>query len=102
GAAVTAYELDFFGRVKSLSESALAQFFATAEARKTVQISLVAGIANAYLGLLADEELLRVTEQTLASRQQSLDLTRLKFDNGVVSELAVRQAEPLLEAPRAT
>jgi outer membrane protein, multidrug efflux system len=102
GAAVTAYELDFFGRVKSLSASALAQFFATEEARKTVQISLVASVANAYLALLADDELLRVTQQTLATRQQSLDLTRLKFDNGVVSELDVRQAESLLEAARVT
>jgi outer membrane protein, multidrug efflux system len=102
GAAVTAYELDFFGRVKSLSESALAQFFATEEARKTVQISLVASVANAYLGLLADDELLRVTKQTLATRQQSLDLTQLKFDNGVVSEVDVRQAESLLEAARVT
>ena len=102
GAAVTAYELDFFGRVKSLSESALAQFFATEEARKTVQISLVAAVANAYLGLLADDALLRVTEQTLVTRQQSLDLTRLKFDNGVVSEVDVRQAESLLETARVT
>jgi multidrug efflux system outer membrane protein len=102
GAAVTAYELDFFGRVKSLSDSALAQFFATEEARKTVQISLVAAVANAYLGLLADDALLRVTQQTLATRQQSLDLTRLKFDNGAVSELDVRQAESLLETARVT
>jgi multidrug efflux system outer membrane protein len=102
GAAVTAYELDFFGRVRSLSEAALAQFFATQEARKTVQISLVAAVANAYLGLLADDELLRVTQQTLATRQDSFDLTKLKFDNGVVSEVDVRQAESLLEAARVT
>ena len=100
GAAVTAYELDFFGRVRSLSEAALAQFLATEEARKTVQISLVAAVANAYLGLLADDELLRVTQQTLGTREESLKLTKLKFDNGVVSEVDVRQAESLLEAAR--
>ena len=99
---MTAYELDFFGRVRSLSEAALAQFLATEEARKTVQISLVAAVANAYLGLLADDELLRVTQQTLGTREESLKLTKLKFDNGVVSEVDVRQAESLLEAARVT
>jgi multidrug efflux system outer membrane protein len=102
GAAVTAYELDFFGRVRAASESALAQYVATDEARKTVQISLVASVANTYLALLADDELLGVTRRTLGTREDSLELTRLKFDNGVVSELDLRQAESLLEGARAT
>ena len=102
GAAVTAYELDFFGRVRSLSEAALAQFLATEEARKTVQIALVSGVANAYLALLADDDLLRVTRQTLATREESLGLTQLKFDNGVASEVDVRQAQSLLEGARTT
>jgi multidrug efflux system outer membrane protein len=100
GAAVTAYELDFFGRVRSLSESALAQFLATEEARKTVQISLVAAVANTYLALLADADLIEVTQQTLATREESLRLTKLKFDNGAASEVDYRQAESLLEGAK--
>ncbi len=102
GVAVPSYELDFFGRMRSLSAAALAQFLATEEARKTVQISLVAGVANSYLSLLADDETLRVTRQTLATREESYKLTRLKFDNGVASELDARQAESLLEGGRVT
>ena len=88
--------------MRSLSESALAQFLATEEARKTVQIALVSGVANAYLALLADDDLLRVTRQTLATREESLGLTQLKFDNGVASEVDVRQAQSLLEGARTT
>ncbi len=102
GLALSSYELDFFGRIRSLSQAALAQYFSTEEARKTVQISLVASVANAYLGVLADDELLRVTRQALATREDSLKLTKLKFDYGAVSELDYRQAESLLEGARVT
>jgi outer membrane protein, multidrug efflux system len=102
GLAVTAYELDFFGRIRNLSEAALAQYLGTEEARKNVHISLVSAVANTYLGLLADDELLELTRQTLNAREEQFKLTKLKFDNGVVSELDFRQAESLLESARAT
>ncbi|HEX7441721.1 MAG TPA: efflux transporter outer membrane subunit [Caldimonas sp.] len=102
GLALSSYEIDFFGRVRSLSQSALAQYLSTAEARKTVQISLVSSVATAYLSLLADDELLRVTRQTLVTREDSLKLTKLKFDYGAASELDYRQAESLLEGARVT
>ena len=102
GLQVTGYEVDFFGRVRSLSQAALAQYLATEESRKTVQITLVSSVANAYVALLADEELLRVTRDTLKTRDDSLRLTKLKFDNGAASELDFRQAEQLLEGARAT
>ena len=102
GLAVTGYELDFFGRVRSLSQSALSSYMATEEARKTVQITLVAAVANTHLSLLADDELLRVTRETLATREDSFKLTKLKFDNGASSELDLRQSEQLLEGARAT
>ena len=98
GLSVTAYELDFFGRVGSLKEAALGQYLATEEGRKTAQISLIAAVANTYLSLLADDELLDITRQTLSTRQESLKLSKLRFDNGVTSELDFRQAESLLEA----
>jgi outer membrane protein, multidrug efflux system len=100
GLGVTSYELDFFGRVASLKEQALAQYLATEEARKTAQISLVASVANTYLSLLADDELLAITKQTLVTREESYRLSKLRFDNGVTSELDLRQAESLTAAAR--
>jgi outer membrane protein, multidrug efflux system len=102
GLAVTDYELDLFGRVHDLSQAALAQYFATAETRKAVQISLVSSVANAYLAVLSDDDLLRVTRETLVTREESTRLTKLRFDNGASSELDYRQAESLLENARAT
>ena len=100
GLAMTSYEFDFFGRVASLKEAALSQYLATEEGRKTAQISLVATVANTYLSLLADEELIGITRQTLATREDSFRLSKLRFDNGVSSELDVRQSESLIEAAR--
>lgn len=100
GLAVTAYEIDFFGRVASLKEQALAQYLATEEGRKTTQISLISNVANTYLSLLADDELLGIIQQTVATREESFKLGKLRFDNGVTSELDLRQAESLLEAAR--
>jgi outer membrane protein, multidrug efflux system len=101
GLQVTGYELDFFGRVRALSQAALAQYLATEEARKTVQIALVAALANSHIGLLADDELLRVTREALRTREESFRLTKLKFDAGASSALDFRQAEQLLEGARA-
>jgi multidrug efflux system outer membrane protein len=100
GLQVTAYELDLFGRLRNLSEAAAAQVLASEEARKAVQISLVAAVANAHIALAADDALLEVTRQTLASREESLRLVKLRFDNGASSELDWRQAESLLEAAK--
>ncbi len=102
GFAVTGYELDLFGRVRSLSQAAQAQLLASEEARKTVQISLVSAVAGAHLNLLADDAQLELTRQTLATREDSLKLAKLRFDNGAASELDYRQAESLLEGARAT
>jgi multidrug efflux system outer membrane protein len=100
GFSVTAYELDFFGRVRALSQAAQAQLLGSEEARKTMQISLVAAVANTYLSLLANNELLRVTRESLATRQESLRLTQLKFDNEAASKLELSQAQSLLEGAK--
>jgi multidrug efflux system outer membrane protein len=102
GLSVSAFELDFFSRVKNLSDAALAQFLATEEARKTAQISLIAQVANTYLTYLADEELLALVQQTLKTREESLRLTQLRFDNGVSSKLDLQQAVSLVETARTT
>lgn len=100
GLLLSTWELDFFGRLRSLNDAALAQFYAAEEARKAAQISLIAAVASTHLALQADDELLEATRETLTTREDSYKLTKLKFDNGVASELELRQAESLLEAAR--
>ena len=100
GLSVTAYELDFFGRIRALSQTAQAQLLGSQEARKTVQISLIASVANTYLNLLADDELLRVTREALATRQESLRLMQLKFDNEAASKVDLSQTQSLLEGAK--
>lgn len=102
GLLVTAYELDFFGRVNSLKAQALAQYLASTEAAHTARISLLATVAQSWLALLADEELLGVTRQTLDTRAQSLKLVDLKFQHGAASELDRQLAQTLLETTRVT
>lgn len=101
GVGITSYELDFFGRIQSLKEAALAQYLATEESRTTTQISLISAVATAYFSLLADDDLLEVTQETLKTREESFRLTQLKFDHGVTSELDLRQSEGLVESARA-
>ena len=100
GVGVTGWEIDFFGRVRALSASALAQYLATEEGRKATQITLVSTVANTWLNIVADDELLALTQQTLATREESLRLTRLRFDNGAASEIDFRQAQSLYESAR--
>lgn len=94
------YELDFFGRIRSLNESALESFLATEETRKAVQVSLIAEVANAYLQLQADRELLKLTRETLETQEKSHDLIQQRFKNGIGSELDVSQASILVESAR--
>lgn len=100
GFAVTAWEIDLFGRVASLSEAALALYLGTEEGRKAAQVSLVASVANTWLALVADDEQLALTRQTLSTREESLRLTRLRFENGAASELDFRQSQSLYEGAR--
>ena len=90
---VSAWELDLFGRVKSLNDAALQQYLATDDARRSAQISLVAQVAGSYLTLAADQERLLLAEQTLLARQDGLRLTQRLQSAGVSSTLDLRQAE---------
>lgn len=101
GVGITSYELDLFGRVRSLEQQALEQYLATAEARRAAQISLIAEVANAYLQLLADDALLSLANKTLDAQQQSLALVRKRFEAGASSELEVHQAQTAVETARA-
>ncbi|KIK87838.1 MULTISPECIES: efflux transporter outer membrane subunit [Pseudomonas] len=98
---VSAYELDFFGRVRSLSEQALQTWLATEQARRSAELSLVANVANAYLTWRADQELLELTRQTLAADEQSLRLTTRNRDAGKSSALEQAQAKTSVDSSRA-
>lgn len=89
------YEIDFWGRIRRLTEAARAQLLASEEGRKAVYISLVDQVATTYFNLRTLDAQLTIARQTLASRTNSLELTKVKYDNnyGIVSELDVRQAE---------
>jgi multidrug efflux system outer membrane protein len=95
---VSAYELDLFGRVRSLSDAALSRYLGTEDARRSAQISLVAEVAGGYLTLAADQERLNLAEQTLLTRQDSLRLTQRLQAAGVASTLDLRQAEIAAES----
>ncbi len=102
GIGVAGWELDFFGRVAALKDAALAQYLATEEARKAAQISLIAAVSSTWLQLQTDTELLALAERTLATREQSLELTRLRFEHGAASALDMRLAESLTANAQAT
>ena len=100
GLAVAGYELDLWGRVRSLTDAALAQLAATAEARKAAQISLIASVANAYYAMAGDQALLEVARQTLETRTDTLKLVQLRFDNGVASSIDLQLNKSLVETAR--
>lgn len=99
---INSYELDLFGRVRSLSQQALETYFASEEARRSTQISLVASVANAYLTWQADVDLLKLTQDTLGTFEQSLQLTTRSNEVGVASALDLSQARTSVESARAS
>ena len=100
GLGFSAYELDFFGRVRSFKDQALEQYFATQEARRSIQISLVSQVAGNYLILAADKERLKIAKDTLESQQTSYNLSKRRFEAGATSELDLRQAQTSLDSAR--
>jgi len=95
--ATTSYELDLFGRVRSLTKSALETYLATDEARRSTQISLVAEVTTDYLTFAADASLLEVSKTTVASAQANLDLARRRLMGGLASQLDISNAETILD-----
>jgi len=101
GIGFTNYELDFFGRIRSLNHAALQQYFTNDETRRSAQLTLVAEVAAAYLAVLADQTLLDITRVTLKSQTESYELTQRLFSAGTTTELALRQAESTVYTARA-
>ena len=100
GFSLASFELDFFGRVRSLNEAALASYLATAQAQRSAQISLVAEVAKAYLAERGYAEQLSLAQQTLEGRRKAYDLARQRFDVGASSDFDLRLAESLAQTAR--
>jgi len=98
---LTSYEIDLFGRVRNLSESALQSFFQTEATQRGTQISLVASVATAWLQLAADEQRLQLARHTLESQRRSFDLIQRGHGLGAQSGLALAQAQSTVDAARA-
>jgi outer membrane protein, multidrug efflux system len=94
------WEIDLFGRLRSLKARALNQFLATVEGRKSAQISLVAAVANAYLLLAADRESLHLAQSTLEAQRASYELIRKSREEGIASDLTLRQSQSQVDAAR--
>jgi multidrug efflux system outer membrane protein len=101
GVGFTSYEIDLFGRIRSLGHEALEQYFAADETRRAATLSLVAEVASGYFTLLADQAMLNVSHDTLQAQQASYELTRKNLDVGNGTELALRQAQITVETARA-
>jgi outer membrane protein, multidrug efflux system len=101
GVGFTNYELDLFGRIRSLSHAALQQYFSSRETRRSVQLTLVAEVATAYVAVLADQTLLDITRDTLKSQEESYALTQKMYSGGTTTELALRQAESTVDTAQA-
>ncbi|HEX4051784.1 MAG TPA: efflux transporter outer membrane subunit [Steroidobacteraceae bacterium] len=99
-AALSSFELDLFGRIRSLNHAALQQYFAQSEARRATQLSLIAQVSQQYLTLLSDRQLLKLAQDTLQSQQDSYNITVKEHDRGQVSGLDVAQAETTVESAR--
>jgi multidrug efflux system outer membrane protein len=97
---IAAWEIDFFGRIRSLERRALEEYFATDQARRSARILLVSEVAAVYLTLAADRENLQLARSTLEAQQASYDLIRRRFEVGVAPELDLRQVQTRVDAAR--
>nr|WP_174506201.1 AdeC/AdeK/OprM family multidrug efflux complex outer membrane factor [Acinetobacter sp. Marseille-Q1620] len=100
GVEFTDYELDLWGRLKSLKDSALNQYLATQNNRDAVQISLIAQVSNAWLNYALASAQLKLAEQTVQTQLQSYEMIKKRFKAGVDNELPLHQSEILLETSR--
>jgi multidrug efflux system outer membrane protein len=101
GVGFTSYEIDLFGRIRSLNHEAFEKYLSSEETRRSTQLSLIAQVVSAYLTVLADETILKVTRETLNSQQESYDLTKRSLDAGTTTALAFRQAATTVDTANA-
>ncbi|MBM4284933.1 MAG: efflux transporter outer membrane subunit [Deltaproteobacteria bacterium] len=97
---VSAWEIDFFGRIRSLAQAALEEYLGTAEARRSAQILLISEVAHACLTLAADRENLKLAQSTLENQQAAYKVIQRRFEVGLAPELDLRQVQTRVEAAR--
>jgi outer membrane protein, multidrug efflux system len=97
---VISWEIDFFGRLQSLTERALEEFLATEQAKRSAQILLVSEVAAAYLTLAADRESLRLAQTTLETQETAYHLVQRRYDVGLASELDLKRAQTPVDTAR--
>jgi multidrug efflux system outer membrane protein len=94
---VSAFEIDLFGRIRSLTHAAQEQFFATEAGAAEARLTLVAEVADAYLTMASDRSLLAIAKDTVASAEKTVQLTQARLDGGVAPRTDLRQAQTVLE-----
>jgi len=97
---ISSWEIDFFGRIRSLKDQALEEYLATEEARRSAQIALVSEVARVYLTLAADRGNLKLARSTLETQQAVYDLIQRRYDVGVAAELDLRRAQIPVDTAR--
>ena len=95
---IASWEIDFFGRIRSLKDRALEEYLATDEARCSAQIALVSEVARVYLTLAADRENLKLAQSTLKAQQASFDLIHQRYEIGIATEIDLYRAQTRVDA----
>ncbi len=99
---VTSYELDLFGRVKSLSDQALETYLSQEESRRSAVISLIAEVSSSYMTLMANQELLSLAQETVDAYEQTLKLVETRYKAGYSNALTLAQSQTALHSAQAT
>jgi len=97
---IASWEIDFFGRIRSLKDQVLETYLATQEAQRSAQILLVSAVANAYLALAADREVLNLAKSTLETQQDAYKLIKRRYEVGVAAEIDLRRAQTQVDTAR--
>ena len=97
---ISSWEIDFFGRIRSLKDQALEEYLATDQARRSAQILLVSEVSQAYLALAANREALKLVASTLETQEAAYKLIRRRQDVGIASKLDLRQAQTQVDIAR--
>ena len=101
GVSVPSFEIDLFGRLRSLTDVQLNRYFGTEAGARATRLTLVADVANSWLDYAADSTLLRISSETAASAQKSVRLTRIRLQGGIAPRTDLDQAEQILSAAQA-
>jgi multidrug efflux system outer membrane protein len=97
---ILSWEIDFFGRIRSLTDRALEEYLATEEARRSAEISLLSAVANTYLALAADREILKLSQSTLETQEAVYKLIKRRYEIGLASQLDLRRAQTQVDTAR--